>query len=176
MQLEVGGCRPDLAAGLHSLVEVDPVLAESIGQRDTIRVLAPAELVLIAHRAGGRARAEERAPEAGALLVGPVDEPHGDLRLALVCQPTHDLDPGHDIQRPVQPAAVRDRIDVASDEERSLRAAAKSPPLVAGLVQLVLEPKAVQLGLEPLTRLPPGLRPRDALRPVLVSRQLAELL
>ena len=30
------------------------------------------------HRAGGRARAEQRAPEARAFLVGPVHEPHGD--------------------------------------------------------------------------------------------------
>ena len=50
------------------------------------------QLVLVAHRAGRSRRAEERAAEARALLVGPVDEPHRHRRLTLRRDPPQHLD------------------------------------------------------------------------------------
>ena len=53
------------------------MLAQRVGQRDAVRVAPLPQLVLVVHRAGGGRGAEQRAAEARALLVGPVDEPHG---------------------------------------------------------------------------------------------------
>ena len=98
-----------------------------------------AQLVLVGHRARRRGRAEERAAEARALLVGPVDEPHRERRRALLGDPPQHLDAGHDVQAAVEPAAVRHRVDVAADQQRALGGAAEREPLVAGLVDLLLD-------------------------------------
>src|SRR5262249_7882054 len=52
----------------------------------------------------------------------------------------------------------------------------KRPPLIARLVELVLERQPVELLPEPGPRLLPRVRPGDALGPVLITRQLAQLL
>ena len=67
-------------------------------------------------RAGGGGRAQQRAAEARALFVGPVDQLQRDLRrLALVAP--QDLDRRQQPEAPVQPAAVRHRVDVRSDDD-----------------------------------------------------------
>ena len=81
VQLEIGGGVLELRARLERAVEVDAVRARARpAARRRRRRCSCAQLVLVGHRARGRARAEERAAEARALLVGPVDEPHGDRR------------------------------------------------------------------------------------------------
>ena len=81
VQLEVGGGVLELAARLERVVEVDAVRRRATsGSAFPSASLPRAQLVLVGHRAGGGARAEQRAPEARALLVGPVDEPHGRRR------------------------------------------------------------------------------------------------
>ena len=62
-------------------------------------------------------RAEQAAAEAGAFLVGPVDEPHGHGRRPFRGDPAHDLDARHDVQAAVEPAAVRHRVDVPADQQ-----------------------------------------------------------
>ena len=116
VQLEIGDGAFELAARVERRVELDPVLAQCVRKRDPVCVLPCAQLFLVGHRAGGRGRAEERAPEPGSLLVGPVDEPHGDRRRSFLGDPTQHLEAGDDIERAVQPAAVRHRVDVAADE------------------------------------------------------------
>ena len=74
------------------------------------------------HRAGRGRRAEERAAEARALLVGPVDEPDRERRLAFLGDPAQHLDARHDVQAAVEPAAVRHRVDVPADQQRALGA------------------------------------------------------
>ena len=76
VQLEVGGGRVELRAGVERRVEVDAVRGERVRKRDPVAIRELAQLVLVGHRSCGRARAEEAAAEARALLVGPVDEPH----------------------------------------------------------------------------------------------------
>ncbi len=107
------------------------MLGERVRQRDPVGVAALAQLVLVGHRAGGGARAEQRAAEARALLVGPVDEAHGDRGLALLGEAAQHLDAAHDVEAAVEPAAVRHRVDVAADQQRALGRAAQREPLVA---------------------------------------------
>ena len=123
VQLEVGGGVLELRPRLERAVEVDAVLAQRVGQRDAVAIVQ-----LRAARPGppsspaAARRAEQRAPEARALLVGPVDEPDRHRRLALLGDPAQHLDAGHHVQAAVEPAAVRDRVDVAADQERALGA------------------------------------------------------
>ena len=57
--------------------------ASASGSATPSRSVSCAQLVLVGHRAGRGGRAEERAAEARALLVGPVDEPDGDAAASL---------------------------------------------------------------------------------------------
>ena len=171
VQLEVGGGVLEMLAS-SCLVEVDAVLGEHVGERVPVGVLARAQLVLVGHRPGGGARAERRAAEARAFLVGPVDEANGRCRLALLGEAPHDLDTGDDVERAVQPAAVRHRVDVPADQHRLLGATRQRPPLVAGLVDLRLERNLL---VQPVLRAHPGVGPGDALGAVLVAGQLLQL-
>ena len=121
VQLEVGGRILELRPRLERPVEIDAVLGERVRQRNAVGVTPLAKLVLVGHRARGGARAEQRAAEARALLVGPVDEPDGDRGLALLGQPPQHLDSAHDVEAAVEPAAVRHRVDVAADEQALAR-------------------------------------------------------
>ena len=116
---------------LERAVEVDAVLGERVRERDPVRVVALAELVLIAHGAAGRGRAEERAPEARALLVGPVDEPHRERRRPVLGDSPQHLDRGDDVEAAVEPAAVRHGVDVPAEKKRTIRLSEKREPLVA---------------------------------------------
>ena len=71
VQLQVGGRAFERRARLERAVEVDAVLAQRVGQRDPVAVGQAADRVGL-QRAGRRARAQQAAPEARALLVGPV--------------------------------------------------------------------------------------------------------
>ena len=139
VELEVGGGASrarDRASSAR--VEVDAVRGERVGKRDAVAVRELAQLVLVGHRAGGRARAEEAAAEARALLVGPVDEPHRDRRRPFVGDAPQHLGAGDDVEAAVEPAAVRHRVDVAADEDGALRLAGEREPLVAGRVDRLL--------------------------------------
>ena len=175
VELEVRGCAGKLAVRVERRVEVDTVVAERVRQRDPIRVLARPQLILVGHRAGRRGRAEERAAEPGAFLVGPVDESHGDRRRSLGRDSAQHLDAGHDVESAVQPAAVRHRVDVATDEDRLVGGAAQGEPLIARRVDRLLRPAPFDLASQPLSRALPGLRPSNPLRAVLVPGQLLEL-
>ena len=175
VELEVGRGRLELRPRLEGPVEVDAVRSERVGERDPVPVGQLAQLVLVAHRAARRRGAEERAAEARALLVGPVDEPDRDRRRALLGDPAQHLGARDDVEAAVEPAAVRDRVDVAADQDGALRLAAQRPPVVAGCVALALEREAVEEPVEPGAGRVPRVRPRDALGAVLVARELLEL-
>ena len=64
---------------------------------------------------------------------------------------------------------------MAADHERVLAALTEREPLVAGLVDLLPGAGRVELDPEPLACRLPGVRPRHALRTVVVAGQLAEL-
>src|SRR5215218_7964559 len=73
VQLEVGDGVLELPPRLVDAVEVDAMLLERVWEGDAVAVLQVAYVVGF-ERACGRARAEEAAPKAGPLLVGPVHE------------------------------------------------------------------------------------------------------
>ena len=64
---------------------------------------------------------------------------------------------------------------MAADEQRALGRAAQREPLVARLVDLLLDGHGCELPAQPLARPLPRLRPGHALRAVLVAGQLLEL-
>src|SRR5215204_3849262 len=73
VQLEVGDGVLELPPRLVDPVEVNAMLLERVWQGDAVTVFESAHIIGL-ERACGRARAEEAAPKAGALLVGPVHE------------------------------------------------------------------------------------------------------
>src|SRR5215210_9324823 len=73
VQLEVGDGVLELPPRLVDAVEVDAMLLERVWEGDAVAVFEAAHVVGL-ERACGCARAEEAAPKAGALLVGPVHE------------------------------------------------------------------------------------------------------
>jgi hypothetical protein len=148
---------------------------EHLGKRLAACVPARAELVLVAHGARGCARTEEAPAEASALLVGPVDQAHGDGWLPLLCDSSQDLCAGDDVERAVEPAAVGHGVDVAADEQSAFGAPADREPLIARLVSLLFGSQRFELGPQPFLRLDPLVRPGDALCALLVARQLSEL-
>src|SRR5215211_5786951 len=77
VQLEVGYGILELPPGLVDPVEVDTVLGQCIGQGHAVAVFEVANVVRFQGACGG-AGAEEAAPEAGALLVSPINEPQGN--------------------------------------------------------------------------------------------------
>jgi len=175
VQLEIRDGTLELLARVERTVEVDAVLAQCIRQRDAVRVAAPAQLVLVGHRARRGGRAEERAPEPRSFLVGPIDEPNGERRRPVGGDAPQHLDPGHHVQAAVQPAAVRHGVDVSADQQRPLRIAPEREPLVAGLVDLLRRSGPGNLVAEPAARGLPRLGPGDPLGPVLVAGELAKL-
>ena len=121
VQLEVGAPRSRAAQRASSArSRSTPCARSASGSAMPSRSVSFAQLVLVAHRARRGRRAEERAAEARALLVGPVDEPHRDRRLALLGDPAQHLDAGEHVQAAVEPAAVRHRVDVPADQQRAL--------------------------------------------------------
>jgi hypothetical protein len=90
--------------------------------------------------------------------------------------PPQHLDAGDDVQRAVQPAAVRHRVDVPPDEDRAAGLAVEREPLVARSVDLLGDAGVPDLFPQPLARALPGLRPRDPLRPRVVAGQSPKLL
>src|SRR5215218_1461836 len=118
VELQVGRGVLELASGLVDRVEVDAVLGQGVGQGHAAAVLEVANVVQF-HGACGGAGAEEAAPEAGALLVSPINEPQGN-RALLRGEGTHDFEGTDYVQSAVEPASVRDGVYVAADEHGPL--------------------------------------------------------
>jgi hypothetical protein len=175
VQLEVGHGVLELRAGRERVVEVDVVLCGRVGQRYSVGVAPLAQLVLIRHRAGCGRGAEERATEPRTLLVRPAHEPHGQRRRPVFREAPHHLHACEDVEAAVEPPAVRHGVHVAADQERPLGLARQREPLVPRLVDLLRGAGRRHLLAQPLTRPLPRIRPRDALRPVLVAGQLLQL-
>ena len=117
VELEVGTRICELRSRLERMLELDAVRAQGVGECDAVTVDQLRERRLVAHRAGRGRGAEERPPEPSALLVGPVDEPDSHRR-TLLGDPAEHLGAGDDVQRAVEPAAVRDGVEVTADQER----------------------------------------------------------
>src|SRR5919112_1801269 len=175
VQLEVGDGVFELPPRLVDLVEVDTILLERVWQGDTVAVLQVAHVVRF-QRASGRSRAEEAASEAGPLLVGPVHETQRNGTL-LRGEGTHDFEGADHVQDAVEPAPVRDGVNVAAEDYGPLRLPRGRGPDVAGLVGLYLGYAfyLLQLAPEPLAGLLPLRCPRDAAGAVGTAGEVGEL-
>ena len=144
------------------------MLAERVRQRDAVAVDEPPQLVLVAHRARGGGRAEERAAEARALLVGPVDESHvsGGSPSSAIRRSTST--PARTLRQPSSQPPFGTESMWPPIRSARVGAAAEREPLVARLVDLVLGAGPRELRPRATPAALPRLRPRDPLRPVLV--------
>src|SRR5918998_4359355 len=112
------------------------MLLQRVRQGDAVAVFEVAHVVRF-QSARGRARAEEAAPEAGPLFVGPVDETQSYGTL-LRGEGAHDFDGADYVQGAVEPASVRHGVYVATDDDGLFRVTWCRGPDVAGLVGLYL--------------------------------------
>jgi hypothetical protein len=152
------------------------VPCEHLRKGVAVGVATGAELVLVGHGTGCGARAEQAASEARALLVRPVDEADRDGRLTFPGDAAEHLHSCDDVEGSVEPTPVRHGVDVAADKERAVGAAGEGEPLVPRLVGLLRDAEWLQLRGQPFAGPNPGVRPRDALRAVLVAGELSQLL
>jgi len=90
-------------------------------------------------------------------------------------QAAEHLHAGDDVERPVEPASVGDGVDVAADEKRPVGATGEGEPLVARLVNLLVDPQRGELRREPFAGPDPGVRPGDPLGAFLVAGELTQL-
>src|SRR5215217_8113073 len=162
VQLEVGDGVLELPPRLVDAVEVDAMLLERVWEGDAVAVFEVAHVIGL-ERACGRARAEEAAPKAGALLVGPVHEAQSH-RTLLGGEGAHDLERANHVQGTVEPTSVRDGVYVSAEDNGPLRVTGCRGPDVAGLVGLYLGYAFyfLELAPEPLTGFVPLPCPRDA--------------
>jgi hypothetical protein len=117
VQLEVSEDAVEPRGGRAGAVEVDAAGRERVLQPHAVAVAQVADVVGVELARDGR-RAEQASPEAGALLIGPVDEPHGDLwRLADGGERAQDAERREDPERAVEPAAGRHRVDVRAHDD-----------------------------------------------------------
>ena len=172
VQLQVGGDLRQL--GLAHRVQVDVVLGSASGSAMpwlSLRCRTASGL----ERARGGGRAQQGAPEARALLVGPVDQLQRDLRRLALVRPQH-LERREQAEAAVEPAAVGHRVDVRADDDDLVALARDRRPQVPGHVALHGGVGLLQLAEQPLPRRPPVLAPGQPAGPVRASRQLRQLL
>src|SRR5215207_1989078 len=175
VQLQVGDGVLQLPPRLVDAVEVNAMLLERIWECDAVAVFEVAHVVG-PERARGRTRAEEAAPKASPLLVGPVYETqsHGTL---LRGEGAHDFEGANHVKGTVEPASVRDGVYVSAQDDGTFRVTWCRGPDVAGLVGLYLGYAfyLLQLACEPLAGLLPLLGPRVVVNDTGTTGEFGEL-
>ena len=118
VEFEVGGDVFAFAGGVADLVDVDVAGGEGGFEGDAVAVGAGA-VGGDGVGSGEGGGAEERAAEARAFLVGPVDQADGEGRTAIgvAGDGGEDFERGDDAERAVEPAAVGDGVEVAAEDE-----------------------------------------------------------
>ena len=175
VQLEVGARALQLRARLVHLREVDVVAGDDVLEPLALAVLEVADLVDVERARAGRG-AEQAAPEARALLVGPVDEAQPDRPLAVGVRAQH-LERGEEPERAVEPAARRARSRRASRRSRSPSCSpGRSAHTLPAASVCDLDRQLLELRAHELARLDPLVGPAHAAgaaRPAGQLRQLA---
>src|SRR5918993_93809 len=176
VQLEVGDGVLEMSPRLVDPVEFHAIFLKGVWQGDAVTVFEVAH-VIGSQRACARARAEEAAPKAGPLLVGPVHETQSYWTL-LGSEGAHDFEGADHVQGAVEPASVRDGVYVAAEDDGLLRVTRSRGPDVAGLVGLYLGYAIylLELAPEPLAGLLPLRGPRDTTGAIGASCEFGEFL
>ncbi len=135
VQLEIGAGvdRLQLARRGPHAIDFDAVLAQRIDEANTGPIDETAHVFEL-EAAARRRRAEEAPAEPRALFVGPVHELQRHRR-PLAGVGAQRLEASHHAERAIEPAAVRDRVEMAADDDRAVGIAAQRRPAVAGGVE-----------------------------------------
>ena len=158
------------ASGSASTLE--PVIAQRVDEPDAVSIACgPRGLEIDPARRRGRS---EQAHAEASLFVSPVDETQGDGQIAAAVD-AECFERGENAQRAVEPAAVRNGIEVRAEDDGLLRTAGRRDPDVAGGVELGLPSDRGKLLRKPRARPLPDRAPRDALGALVVRRQRRQL-
>ena len=165
VQLEIrpGIARDQRPLRLRHAIERDAILLKRIHEANAglVRQVPNG----IRREAAARAGGPQQAPrESRALFVGEVDDGERDRPITLL-ELAQRFDSREDAERPVEPAAVRNRIQVPADDHRACGLARQGDPVVAGGVPLLAEPEPGGDAVQPATCLTPNRPPGDPLRP-----------
>ena len=135
VQFQISGCVRQLFAALLHLFEIDPVLFERGGKGDALFVAQRARFIHV-EMAGAGGRSEKAFAKSRAFLIRPIDETDCYRWPAVVLRidAAKNLDAGQGVQTAIEPAAVRDGIDVSADEERPGRFTPQRRPKVPGFI------------------------------------------
>ncbi len=125
-------------------LELDAVLGDDVSELATA-VVDQIASSLDVERARHRPGAEQRATEAGAFLVGPVDDAdrHRQLDAVTMECPQH-LGTGQHSEAAVEPAAVRNRVEMAAEHDPVGTRARQRHPQVAGRVGVGVDRHTVE--------------------------------
>ena len=175
VELEIGGAILLLELGLRRVLEFYPHRFERVDEEDAGLVLEIAH-VLDVEVAREGARTEEASTEAGAFLVGPVHELDGDRGLALSLEVAQYLEASDHVPAAVEPAAVGDGVEVAADQKGLRALAFEGRPGIARGVLAMWDADRIELLVEKIEGLEPGIGERDALRARFVLREGPEFL
>jgi hypothetical protein len=174
VHLQVRARAAELGAGLVRAIELHVVARDHVLEPLAVAVAEVANLVRV-ERAGARRRAEQAAPEARTLLVGPVHEPEADRRLPVPAVRPERLDGREHAERAVEPAPGGHGVDVRADDHEPLLLSGDVGPQVARGVDGQLGGQLVKPRAQELARLGPLIRPADAPRPVRPAGQAGQL-
>ena len=179
VEFEVSGDVLALRGRVADAVDVDVAGAQRGFQRDAVAVGAGA-VCGNGVGAGEGGGAEEGAAKARAFLVGPVDQAEGEGRPAVVILggSGQNFKRGDDAECAVEPAAVGDRVQMATQDEGFGRRAGQGDPGVAGGVQVAGDAgaarEAAELPGEPVASALPGGRKGEPLGSVGVGGKRGE--
>ena len=177
VQLQVSGRVLLLARRIGKTIDGEAAACDSVFQADAVFVGAAA-VGFDGGGAGECRRAQQAAAKARAFFVRPIHHAHGDRRPSrkLFRKTAQHFETGRNAQAAIQPSAVRHGIQMAAEDQRLLRRTRQRGPAIAGGIVMMLHGQSLDLGLKPFARLEPGIRPRDALRAVVVGGQCAQFL
>jgi hypothetical protein len=177
VQLEVRAGAVQPRARLGSPVEVDVEARDDVLQPLAVAVAQVAHGVGVERPRAGR-RAEQRAAEPRALLVGPVDELERDRRPPVLGRRADRLQRPVDPERAVEPAACGHRVRVRADDHEPLAVALERRPQVPRLVHVDRDRQLAEPLPQQLARLDPLVCPAHAPGAVRAARaggQLAQV-
>ena len=115
VQLQVGRGVLLLARRFGKTVDRKAAARNGVFQADAVFVRAPA-IGIDAGSSGEGRRSQQAAAKARAFFVGPIHQANGHRRPAVILlreSPQH-FQARHDVQAPIQPSAVRNRIQMAA--------------------------------------------------------------
>ena len=175
MQFEIGSSIFTFGGGFGETIDFDAAAAKRVFELDAVAIGAGA-ISGNRMRASERGGAEETAAEARAFFIRPIDDANGDGRFAreFFDEAPEDFKGSDDVEGAVEPAAVRNAIEMAAEEERFFAGAGEGDPVVAGGVVVVFDGKGGEFLGEPFAGFKPSVGPGDALGPVFVGGERAE--